>query len=62
MKTNVLACLAVAALSILAYLAKIGMGERERFWSTLVESERHLAEVTHKIARLRALQRELSRF
>ncbi len=54
MKTNVLACLAVAALSILAYLAKIGMGESERFWSTLVESERHLAEVAyhHNLLRL----------
>lgn len=34
-------------LSILAYLAKVGMGESERFWSTLVEAEHHMAEVAY---------------
>lgn len=40
-------------LSILAYLAKVGMGESERFWSTLVEAEHHLAEVAYHGAMFR---------
>lgn len=41
-------------LSILAYLAKVGMGGSENFWSLLVDAERRVAGASHHAHRLRA--------